>query len=619
MNTSHPSIANKLCVFIGTLFMLCAGHFTRAQTLCVNGMAGNYPCNNIDLLDFRPPSSFGLGTVNEVWGWTDELDGKEYILLGKSTGVAFIRIDTPTTSTYLGTLPPHSANSFWRTLRTSGDYLFVGSEASNHGLQVFDLTRLRDVTNPPIAFTEDAWYNGFGRCHTLVIDEDAQRLYACGTNTFSGGLHIVNIANPLSPVIAGGYSDDGYTHEAQVVTYNGPDPDYIGRTIVFCYNGNNPATLTIVDATDPLDVTTVSITPYPQSRYCHQGWLTPDGKHLLMDDELDESNGIFSQTRTLIWNVEDLDNPAFMGNHLGPTPAIDHNQIIIGNLSFQSNYTAGFRLLDTRQIADTILTEVAWFDHFPQNNNVVFQGEWMSYPYFGSGVIPLSDIYQGLFLVRVNFLHLGLAENSVCQFDTLDIPLSVAAGMEGPITFSTIGLPQGVSAQFSAQQVESPISAVLSISGFAGPGNLSFEVVAQGAHFTYSRTFTVTVTPAPVWYADADADGWGDENASLAACSQPVGYVSAAGDCDPLNPVVYPGAPGTGQDIDNNCDGETTGAENDFCADVNGDGIVSVLDILIVTATQGCTGTCQADLNEDGIVNVLDLLLVIADYAEICD
>lgn len=594
--------------------------YCAAQTPCVNGMAGGYPCNNVDLIHFVPLSAFGGGSVNEVWGWTDPLDGKEYALVGKSNGVAFFRIDNPTNPLYLGRLPPHNTNSFWRTLRTYQNYLFVSSEATGHGLQVFDLTRLRNVANPPALFTEDAWYNGFGRAHTLVIEEQTGMLFACGTNTFSGGLHIVNITNPLSPVIAGGYSEDGYTHEAQVVVYDGPDADYTGRTIVFCYNGNNPATLTIVDATDPQDVTTVSITPYPQSRYCHQGWLTPDKKYLLMDDELDESQGVFNLTRTLIWNVEDLDNPRFMGNHLGPTPAIDHNQIIIGNLSFQSNYTAGFRLLDTRQIADTLLTEVGYFDHFPQNDNVVFQGEWMSYPFFQSGIIPLTDIYQGLFLVRVNFLHLAENSGTVCQLDNLQIPLSVAAGFAGPITFSAEGLPPGVQAQFSAQDIGSPASATLTLSGFPeSPTTFQFQVVAEGAHFRYTRPYSVTVTAPPVWYSDPDGDGWGDTNQSMLACAQPEGYASQPGDCDSSNPVVYPGAPGTGQDIDNNCDGEINGPENNFCADVNGDGVVTVADVLIVTATLGCTGSCMADLNQDGIVNVLDLLLVIADYAEICD
>ena len=260
-----------------SLILVLRAFATFSQTPCENGYAGVYPCQNVDLLYHIPPESIGGATTNEVWGWTDPLDGKEYVLLGTSTGVSFYDIQIPTAPVYLGRLPTHTFNSIWRTLRTYNNYVFVGSEASGHGLQVFDLTRLRDVANPPETFTEDAYYGGFGKCHTLVISEETGYLYACGTNTYSGGLHIVNIQDPLAPVIAGGYDLNGYTHEAQVMVYNGPDADYTGHTIAFCYNGSNSQPLTIVDVTDPTDATTISTTAYPQQHYCHQGWLTEDG------------------------------------------------------------------------------------------------------------------------------------------------------------------------------------------------------------------------------------------------------------------------------------------------------------------------------------------------------
>jgi hypothetical protein len=49
--------------------------------------------------------------------------------------------------------------------------------------------------------------------------------------------------------------------------------------------------------------------------------------------------------------------------------------------------------------------------------------------------------------------------------------------------------------------------------------------------------------------------------------------------------------------------------------DLNGDGVVNVLDLLIVVAEWGpCTGSCDSDLNGDSDVNVLDLLIVIANW-----
>ncbi|MFN8699485.1 MAG: choice-of-anchor B family protein [Flavobacteriales bacterium] len=612
-----PFLFKSVCAYLGIL-LIPAG--ATAQTPCTDGFAGPYPCDHIDLIAHLTQGEFGGGTLNEVWGWTDPLDGKEFVLLGKSNGVGFIDIEDPLNPVYLGTLPTHTSNSLWRTLRPYNNFLFVGSEATGHGLQVFDLTRLRDVANPPEVFTEDAWYGGFGRCHTLVIEESSGMLFACGTNTFSGGLHIVDVTDPLQPVIAGGYDEDGYTHEAQVMIYNGPDPDYAGHTMVFCYNGNNPANLTIVDATDPLDATAVSITPYPQSAYCHQGWLTPDGRYLLMNDELDEYQGIFSQTRTMIWNVEDLDEPVFTGNYFGTTPAIDHNLYIIGNIAFQSNYTAGLRLTDVREIETGGLQEVGYFDHYTSDNGPSFNGQWMSYPFFESGVIPLTDIYGGLFLVKANFVRLADTSLEVCEGEDAVTTVFVDEGFQGPVQLSAAVLPEGVTVTFSAQNVESPAEIVMTVSGLtAALSGIELTIDAEGAYFTYSNSLVIAVHSPPVWYEDTDGDGFGDESQSIIVCEAPEGYSMQSGDCGLNDPLVYPGAPGTGENVDNNCNGQIEGQENAFCADIDGDEIVTVNDIILVISGVGCAGECSADVNSDGIVSVNDLILVIADFSELCE
>jgi hypothetical protein len=92
-----------------------------------------------------------------------------------------------------------------------------------------------------------------------------------------------------------------------------------------------------------------------------------------------------------------------------------------------------------------------------------------------------------------------------------------------------------------------------------------------------------------------------------------------SGDCGLNDPLVYPGAPGTGENVDNNCNGQIEGQENAFCADIDGDEIVTVNDIILVISGVGCAGECSADVNSDGIVSVNDLILVIADFSELCE
>ena len=48
---------------------------------------------------------------------------------------------------------------------------------------------------------------------------------------------------------------------------------------------------------------------------------------------------------------------------------------------------------------------------------------------------------------------------------------------------------------------------------------------------------------ALVWYADADADGWGDPATGAAECTAPLGRVPNAGDCDDADPAVSPSTP----------------------------------------------------------------------------
>lgn len=57
-----------------------------------------------------------------------------------------------------------------------------------------------------------------------------------------------------------------------------------------------------------------------------------------------------------------------------------------------------------------------------------------------------------------------------------------------------------------------------------------------------------------LWYEDEDGDLYGGDNTML-ACTQPLGYVSASGDCDDTDPAINPGAADVcGSGIDQNCD-----------------------------------------------------------------
>lgn len=371
---------------------------------CENGFADIYPCNDYDLMAQIPLSTFNASSGNDSWGWTDSSNGKEYALIGLNNGTAFVDISDTSTPLYLGKLPTQAGSSSWRDIKVHNNHAFiVADNAGAHGMQVFDLSRLRDVSNPPETFTADMVYSNVTSCHNIVINENEDVAYLVGCNLYSGGAVFVDISNPANPTALGGYANLGYTHDAQVVTYNGPDTEHKGKQLFIGSNGNylGSNTVVILDVTDKANPQLISEVSYPNAGYAHQGWFTDDMAYFIFGDELDESF-FGNNTATFVFDFTDLDAPVLSSTYYGPTLAIDHNGYVKGNTFYLSNYNAGLRILDISNIASSnnAMAEVGFFDTHPENDNVDYNGVWSVYPFFESGNIVISDVNRGLFVVR---------------------------------------------------------------------------------------------------------------------------------------------------------------------------------------------------------------------------
>lgn len=382
---------------------VCEGNATGVLAKCSNGFADIYPCNGYDLMMHIPLATFGAAAANDSWGWVDPDTGKEYALIATDRNTAFVDISDISNPIYLGNVPTATIASPWRDVKVYNDHAFIVADNNqgedSHGLQVFDLTRLRNVANPPEVFTADVRLEIIGRAHNVVINEESGYAYIVGSNrnsTFAGGPIFINIQNPKSPVIEGGFSEGGYSHDAQVVTYTGPDTDYTGREILI---GSNENEVVIADVTDKSNPSIISTISYPNVRYAHQGWFTEDMRYFILGDELDEVR-IGNNTRIITFDFSDLDNPLYHFDYLANNPSIDHNGYIKGNTYYQASYRAGLRVLDISNIDNKSYIEVGFFDTYPENDGTDFDGAWNVYPYFESGNIVISDINRGLFVVR---------------------------------------------------------------------------------------------------------------------------------------------------------------------------------------------------------------------------
>jgi choice-of-anchor B domain-containing protein len=382
---------------------------------CAGGKAALFDCQDVDLLSFLPidaiSSTPGI-RMNDVWGWTDPETGHDYVLAGRVDGVAFVDVTDPLRPVYVGELPktPGTESKIWRDVKVYQNHAFVVADnVGEHGMQVFDLTQLRDVdgSDGPRTFEASARYDGIHSAHNVFINEDTGFAYVVASNgggrTCGGGLHMVDIRDPMEPSFAGCFADPGTgmtgtgtTHDTQCVVYRGTDTRYQGQEI--CFSSNETA-VSIADVTDKANPVGLATAEHPRSAYIHQGWLSEDQRYLYVNDELDEMTGITDRTRTLVWDVSELDDPQFVTEFFLSTPAADHNLYIDGTTMYQANYASGLRVVDISN--PEAPREIGHFDTLPFGEDApVFEGAFSNYPFFESGIVVVTSIQEGLFVLR---------------------------------------------------------------------------------------------------------------------------------------------------------------------------------------------------------------------------
>lgn len=327
--------------------------------------------------------------ANDVWAYVSP-GGREYAILGLRTGTGFVDVTDPRNPVVVGAIP--DATSIWSDMKTYRHYAYNVNE-SGGGMQIIDLSQI-DPPTRTVTLVGALTQSGLQDAHTLAVNADSGYIYLCGSNLGGGRLVAVSLADPAAPVIAGQAIDAVYVHAAQVVSYtSGP---YAGREIAFCYCGS--AGLKILDVTNKANMFTISTAVYPHLAYCHQGEITEDRRYVLIDDELDENNGFVATTTTYVVDVQDLMNPQYVTSFTNGRQSIDHNQMIRGNYTYQANYTTGLRIYDISDVTNA--REVGFYDTYPYSNALGFDGAWGVYSRLPSGVVLVSDMQGGLFVLN---------------------------------------------------------------------------------------------------------------------------------------------------------------------------------------------------------------------------
>ena len=327
--------------------------------------------------------------LTDIWGYVSP-SGREYALVGTRTGTLFVEVTDPHAPVTVGVIPHGEACC--SDIKTYLDYAYVVAENLGTGLQIIDLS---DIDNGVVTHLTSFFGGGLNASHNIAINEHTGTAYVVGgSNTPSfGGIAAIDLANPQAPVFRG-YWPHYYVHDLQVVTYhNGP---YAGRSIAFAAGNPLSPGLLIIDVTNPANMILLKYVTYPNAGYAHQGWLSEDRRYFYLNDEFDERDeGV--TTTTYVFDVQVLSNAHYVAAFGSGLASTDHNLMVNGKFIFEANYTSGLRIFHTPTPFQFI--EVGWIDTYPNHNNPGFTGAWGVYPMLPSGVVLVSDITNGLFIL----------------------------------------------------------------------------------------------------------------------------------------------------------------------------------------------------------------------------
>ncbi len=321
--------------------------------------------------------------ANDIWGYTAG-DGREYALVGTAGGTAIYNCTVPTAPYLTGFI--NGPGSIWRDMKTYGNYAYVVTEGGG-GMQIVDLS---NPENPTLVKTWGA--NRFANAHNIAIDLGTGIIYVCGTN--NGVVMFDAAANPTSPPHVTNYTSqyvhdlhvqNGYSHQAEI------------------YRGE----YRIMDISNLPSYSTKDrqLTP---GRFTHSAWANESDTLAITTDEVGGG-------RVALYDITNKSNIIYRGQWTPDTSTIPHNAFIIGDKAYISWYTEGFICLD---ISDpTNPKKFGSFDTSPYSGGSGYHGAWGCYPFSPSGVVYISDIEEGFYILQVegpaiNLEHAELGNTS---------------------------------------------------------------------------------------------------------------------------------------------------------------------------------------------------------------
>ncbi|MDP5307556.1 choice-of-anchor B family protein [Paracoccus spongiarum] len=405
---------------------------TRAAALkgpatCTDGLADGHPCKGIDRLAQMPLAVFSTqpGEANDIWGFVDQNDNREYAIIGLENGAAVVDVTDPQAPVEIGSIPGlptiwRDAKVYQRFDEAAGRwkaYAYVTADdrgAQRHGIAVIDLTELPQrislaATLDLVDVAHNVYVSNVDYVTGVALPGMTPYLYILGSDfgsaTTIGAFFVLDLTDPVNPaMVQSPPADATYSHDATTLLIDDARASVCSGQPCEVLIDYSEDAVDIWDVTDKGAARKLSSITYADKQYIHSGWWTEDKTHVLIQDELDESDGNLNTTVRVL-DISDLEAPRLASTWTGPTRAIDHNGFTLGTDYYISNYRRGLTVLDISDpanIAEKNPGELALFDTYVEDpaDDARFNGAWGNYPFLPSGTILVSDIEGGLFLLK---------------------------------------------------------------------------------------------------------------------------------------------------------------------------------------------------------------------------
>ena len=327
--------------------------------------------------------------LSDIWGYVAP-DSTEYGLVGVRNGVSVVSLADPANPTEVDFVS--GISSGWRDIKTWENFAY-GINESGNGLVVINLSPLPD------SVTSYDWapnITGFGNlstCHNIFIDEFGYA-YIAGCNLNNGGVLILNVDTPTGEPEFVAAMPNEYSHDI-----------YVRGNIAYS-SEINVGHFTMYDVTQKTDIQVLGQHDTPFN-FTHNTWPSDDETVLFTTDE-QAGASVAAYDISDPNNIQELDQ--FRPYETLGDGVIPHNVHVWNDWLIISYYTDGCLLVDGSRPENMV--EVGNFDTFiPASTG--FSGAWGAYPFLPSGLVLVSDIGNGMYVLEPNYVRACWLEGNI--------------------------------------------------------------------------------------------------------------------------------------------------------------------------------------------------------------